>query len=194
MRQVLRFRPGPACWQPEASETLERNDILGPIPRASASGRNTTILRDAESRTRTGQQGHGGRGMPQYWLPEFPGGKSIVPFPRVPDVHHGRISAAAMQNNPPDLAPRRYGDSPRPPTCIVSKADCREYARHSREAGPRCKGPVARPVAARPYNPALRFHGTRCNYGRWPPPNCPPMRERASKESPGSLVLARSAS
>src|ERR1700687_2607929 len=194
MMQVLRFRPGPACWQPEASETLERNDSLGPIPRACALGRNRTDLRDEGSRARLGQPGHGRRDMPQYWLPGFPEGRSIVPFPRVPDVHHGRISAAAMQNNPPDLAPCRSEDSPRLPTCIVSKADCRGCEQHSREAGPRCKGAVVRPVAARWYNPALRFHGTMCNYGRWPPPNCPPMRERASKESPGSLISARSAS
>src|ERR1700692_54270 len=129
MRQVLRFRPGPACWQPEASETLEPNDILGPIPRASASERNRTILRDAGSLSRPGPPGHGRQGRPRYWRPESPAGKSIVPLLREPNVHHGRISAAAMQNNPPDLALCRYGDSPPPPTCIASKADCRGCAR-----------------------------------------------------------------
>jgi cytochrome c553 len=35
--------------------------------------------------------------MPRYWLPEFPGDKSLVPFPPALDVRHGWISAAACE-------------------------------------------------------------------------------------------------
>src|SRR6266852_9467775 len=125
MRRAPRFRPDPSYWQPEASESPEPNDILGPIPRACVLCRNSTFLRDAGFPSRPGPPGHGMRGKLRYWLPEFPGGKSLVPFPRATDVRHWRFSAAAMRNNPPDLAPCRYGDSLRPPTYIVSKADYR---------------------------------------------------------------------